>query len=382
MNDETQPAPGIASGGPAARRPAGELRVAIFSDALPERNGAGAYYEDIAPQLAGHLAELRLFRPAHKKRLWRLALPLPGDPTQKLILPDLWRIGRSFGELRPDLVISVTPGPFGLLGMRLARKTGCGFISAFHTHFEGLTELYGDTWFYRLAKTWLRGTNRRLFRASAAVLVNNGGLGETVESLGACRVEVMGTPLAPTFLDSPPPAHAGGLGRVLFAGRLAPEKNLPALEEAIRARPELEFVLAGDGPLRPELERLAERCGNLRLTGWLGRQALREEMDAADLLVLPSHQETFGTVALEAMARGRPALVAESAGIHHWPELAEALFRFENGQTLSNALRALEALPAEEWRQRSEAARKAAVRLNDDTIDQWIGFIETYARKP
>jgi len=57
-------------------------------------------------------------------------------------------------------------------------------------------------------------------------------------------------------------------------------------------------VLAGDGPRCGELERLGERCPDLRLTGWPDRRARREEMNATDLLVLPSHQEAFRTVAL------------------------------------------------------------------------------------
>ncbi|MFP4296072.1 MAG: glycosyltransferase [Halothiobacillaceae bacterium] len=354
------------------------LRVAIFSDALPERNGAGSYYEDLLPQLAPHLGEIRMFRPAVRRRLWWLTLPLPGDRTQKLILPNLFRIRRSFRELDPQLVIAVTPGPFGLLGLWLARRRSATFLTAFHTHFEGLVALYGDSWFFRAAQRYLKGVNRRLFRHSAAVLVNNEGLVDTVRALGARRAQVMGTPLAAAFLAAEPTPHSGRLGRVLFAGRLAPEKNLPALVEAIEARPGIEFVLAGDGPLYKELARLAERQSNLRLTGWLDRDSLRDEMDAADLLVLPSHMETFGTVALEAMARGRPALVAESAGIHLWPSLSDALFVFREDQALSEALSELERRTPEEWAEHAQAARRAAEALNRKTIAQWLRLLETH----
>ncbi|MDZ7753167.1 MAG: glycosyltransferase [Gammaproteobacteria bacterium] len=365
-----------------ARREAGRLRVAIFSDALPERNGAGAYYEDLAVQLGPRLAALRLFRPAVKRRLLGLALPLPGDSTQKLITPNVMRIGRELKGLRPHLIVAVTPGPFGLLGLYHARRRGCGFLTAFHTHFEGLAELYGGTVAVRLAQGYLERVNHLLCRNSDAVLVNNDALRATVERLGARRVDVMGTPLARAFLDTPPLPPPPRLRQVLFAGRLAPEKNLSEILEASRALPGLRFVMSGDGPLRRELEKAAAQLPNLRLTGWLSRDALRAEMDASSLLLLPSHMETFGTVALESMARGRPALVAESAGIHHWPILGEALFPLAAGDTVTAALVELAALPAEVWTTKAAAARKAAEALNQHTLMQWLDFVERYGRGP
>jgi len=362
-----------------ARRAAAGVRVAIFSDALPERNGAGAYYEDLTAQLHPELAVLRLFRPQTKRRILRFALPLPGDPTQKIITPNLLRVQRELRALRPHLIISVTPGPFGLLGLYYARRTGCGFLTAFHTHFEELCALYGDTIFFRTARRYLESVNSLLCRNSDAVLVNNAGLAATVERLGAPQTEVMSTPLARTFLETPLVPHGNRLRQVLFAGRLAPEKNIPAILEAVRALPHIRFVVAGDGPLRPELEAAARVHPNLQMTGWLNRDALRAKMDASELLILPSHMETFGTVALEAMARGRPALVAEAAGIHHWPTLRNALFTLEKETSLAEALRTL---PFSLLKQKGAAARAAAEALDARNLQQWLGFVERYGREP
>lgn len=357
------------------RRP----RVAIFSDALPERNGAGAYYNDLAPQLAREVERLEMFQPALKSRSLRLAVPLPGDPTQKLITPDVPRLWRQYRRLRPDVVVSVTPGPFGLLGLAFAKHSGAGFLSGFHTDFQQLMRLYGNTLFFRAAHVYLRTANRVLCSNSDAVLVNNGELAATVRALGARRVEIIGTPLAPAFLSAPP-LPPQGFTRVLFAGRLAPEKNLPAVLAAARALPDLEFVIAGDGPLRQSLQRESARLLNLRLVGWLNRSALLREMDRTALLLLPSHLETFGTVALEAMARGRPALVAENAGIHDWPVLREALFVLRSDEPLETALARLRALPAETWASKAVAARRAAEALNRDTLRQWCEHLERYGR--
>lgn len=355
-----------------------QLRVAVFSDSFPERNGAGAYYSDLAAQLEPRIGRIALFQPLVKKRLW--ALPLPGDSTQKLITPNVIRLGRQYRELQPHLVVAVTPGPFGLLGLWYARRSGAGFLTAFHTHFEGLVQMYGDTLFFRFAFKYLEFINKILCKRSQSVLINNRDLAPTVEKLGASRVDVMGTPLSLAFLEPEQVAPSGRLEQVIFAGRLAPEKNLSSVMEAARALPNLEFVMAGDGPLRRQLESEAASLPNLRLTGWLDRDQLRAEVDASSLLLLPSHMETFGTVALEAMARGRPALVSANAGIHDWPVLEKALFTLRKGQFLTEALQALSGLPEAVWIEKATAARSAAEALNRETIDQWVGFIQTYSK--
>jgi glycosyltransferase involved in cell wall biosynthesis len=361
--------------------PAAQMRVALFSDSFPERNGAGAYYFDLAPELLKHLEALTVFQPTQKKRLLQLALPLPGDPTQKLLTPNIPPIVREFRVLRPHLVIGVTPGPFGLLGLMLARRARCPFITAFHTHFEGLVQLYGNTLFFRFANWYLETINKILCRRSATVLINNSNLTSTVERLGAPGVEVMGTPLSQAFLGAPLQPPPPGLKQVLFAGRLAPEKNLPEVIAAAKAHHDVQVVIVGDGPLRTAIARETAALPNVRLTGWLDRPALRAEMDAANLLLLPSHMETFGTVALESMARGRPALVAASAGIHDWPLLKPALFRLEAGQSVTDALTHLKTLPTTEWQRLAEVARGAAEHLHGETIQQWVDLISRYARR-
>jgi len=360
-----------------------QLRLAIFSDSFPERNGAGAYYHDLAAQLGPKIGGLGLFQPADKKRLLsKFALPLPGDRTQKLITPNVVRLRREYRELNPHLVVAVTPGPFGLLGLWYARRSGAGFITAFHTHFEGLVQLYGNTLFFRVAFKYLEFVNRILCKRSQSVLINNVDLTETVRNLGAPAVDIMGTPLSLEFLEAAPVPPPEGLQQVIFAGRLAPEKNLPVVIEAARALPDLKFVIAGDGPLRAEMEAAAKELPNIRLTGWLDRPALRKEVDASSLLLLPSHMETFGTVALEAMSRGRPALVAENAGIHTWTLLSEALFTLRKEESLAEKLRAIRELPPEVWNGKAAAARKAAQSLNEETLDQWVAFTRRFSREP
>lgn len=368
------PPPGISVG-------VRELRVAFLSDSLPERNGTGAYYQDLATHLRSHLDAVSVLQPRPRGRFAPLSVPMPGDPTQRLVIPDVRRIRRALEELDPHLIISVTPGPFGLLGPSMAQRTGVTLITAYHTHFAGLAALYWGPLRRRLANAPLQAANRYLCRRSATVLVNNTELKPAVRALGARACEVMGTPLDAGFLASPP-SPPNCIETVCFAGRLAAEKNIDAVLNAVRDWPDLGFVIAGDGPLRRQVEAAAARHPNLRYVGWLERGDLRQVIDGASLLVLPSHTETFGSVALEAMSRARPVLVSAAAGIHDWPELAPGLFRLETEETLSTAIGRLRAYPSDTLATVGNAARQAAEAFHRGTLAQWLEVLQRHAHRP
>ena len=112
----------------------------------------------------------------------------------------------------------------------------------------------------------------------------------------------------------------------MFTGRLHPQKNLDFLidvwpEARRRAGGVGSLLLAGDGPERDRLERLAacrleefgpEAVGSIR---WLGRVADPSELlRACDLFVLPSVAEGMSNSLLEAMASGLPSVVSKIGG--------------------------------------------------------------------
>lgn len=99
---------------------------------------------------------------------------------------------------------------------------------------------------------------------------------------------------------------------VLFVGRFVYYKGLDVLIEAMR-HAEGSLLLAGDGPLEPELRQRVTALGLGDRVRFLGRVAdadLPACYRAADVFVLPSvaHTETFGVVQVEAMASGLPVI--------------------------------------------------------------------------
>jgi colanic acid/amylovoran biosynthesis glycosyltransferase len=113
--------------------------------------------------------------------------------------------------------------------------------------------------------------------------------------------------------------------RLVCVGRLCEAKGQMLLVEAaariVAAGHPLELVLAGDGPLRAEVEASIRKHSlekHVRITGWISSSEVRREILSARALVLPSFAEGLPVVIMEAMALRRPVLTTYVAGI---PEL-------------------------------------------------------------
>jgi len=109
----------------------------------------------------------------------------------------------------------------------------------------------------------------------------------------------------------------------LFAlGRHVPQKGFDVLLRAMRLRADLGderlLLLAGDGPQRSALQRLAgelELADRVRFLGITDRPTTASLFKGADAFVLPSRHEPFGIVNLEAMAAGTPVVATDVGGV-------------------------------------------------------------------
>ena len=91
-----------------------------------------------------------------------------------------------------------------------------------------------------------------------------------------------------------------------------PVKNQPfflrAAARLVQTLPQVEFVLVGDGPLRPGLEQMCEQLGLGDRTRFLGeRHDIPAVLASLDISVLTSRSESLSNVILESMAAGLPA---------------------------------------------------------------------------
>jgi colanic acid/amylovoran biosynthesis glycosyltransferase len=120
-------------------------------------------------------------------------------------------------------------------------------------------------------------------------------------------------------------ADPPNIPRLVCVGRLCEQKGQLLLIEAahrvLQSGVKLELVLAGDGEMRAEVERLVaayEMQQQVRITGWISSAQVRDEILGARAMVLPSFAEGLPVVIMEAMALRRPVITTFVAGI---PEL-------------------------------------------------------------
>jgi glycosyltransferase involved in cell wall biosynthesis len=140
---------------------------------------------------------------------------------------------------------------------------------------------------------------------------------------------------------------------VLLVGRIVPHKGVEHFVEAARYLPDVAFLVAGEGSSLEAMKRLAasfDVADRVRFLGRVSQENLTKLYAACDVFVLPSvsRLEAFGIVALEAMATGKPVVVADIPGVREVIEdgreglLADPV----NPQDLAERIRALLADPA------------------------------------
>jgi len=197
-------------------------------------------------------------------------------------------------------------------------------------------------------RAWSSNQLRRLCRTGAAAsYVTSGTLQRRYPCLGH-TTGISDVDLTPDwFLDSPrTDGFRASVPKALFVGSLEqPYKGvdllLKALAICLARGVTLNLTVVGEGRCRGQLEELARDLAVAPHVHFRGRlttgQAVRDEMDSADLFVLPSRCEGLPRALLEAMARGLPCVASRVGGV---PELLpEAdLIQVGSKEALANKL--------------------------------------------
>ena len=361
------------------RPEAKSVRVLLLTNVI------APYQKPVFDRLAARFRELRILlsTPMESNRPWKLEWTGLDVRVQKTItFNKRWRHPKGFSEplfvhvpidtipqlfrFRPDVVISWEMGMRTILAAAYRRVSRSRLMV--WAEFAESTE-YG------------RGRLRQIIRR----VLHRGVDGFLVTGdSGARYLRAIGVPHRKLHkivytTDVTRFAEAAGTHSVrreftlLYVGQLIERKGLvPFVEELVRwatahSERRITFALAGDGPLRAELERHAVP-ENLRLTflGNVSYEKLPNVYAKADIFAFPTLADTWGVVVNEALAAGLPVLgsvygqaVSELVrdGCNGWT------FRPDCAGEMSTALdRALTTTDAELARMR-ESARETALRL-------------------
>ncbi|MDP2195461.1 MAG: glycosyltransferase [Rhodocyclaceae bacterium] len=314
------------------------LRVLMISDVyFPRINGVSTSIETFRADLAAEGIQVRLIAPDYPERhnapaTWRVpSRRVPFDPEDRLMH---WRpLNHTAERLATeglDLVHVQTPFAAHYAGLRTAHRHQVPVLATYHTHFEEYIAHYLPA----LPRPWLKAAARRIATSQCngldAVVVPSSAMHETLTGYGVkapLHVLPTGIPVRNFAIGNGAlfrSRHGIAADRpvALFVGRVAHEKNIDFLIEAmaaaVRQRPDLLLVIAGEGPALPALLRQSEQAGlssSIRFVGYLDRvQELPDCYAAADVFAFASRTETQGLVLLEALAAGLPVFALAEMG--------------------------------------------------------------------
>jgi 1,2-diacylglycerol 3-alpha-glucosyltransferase len=293
----------------------------------PSRNGVATSTALFALGLRRLGHDVRIFAPDHPAAVPEAGVfRLPGlrstaTPEYPLLLP----LGPVASRRLPldDLDVLHTMHPFvaGYMAHAWARRIGVPLVFTAHTQYHEYVH-YAPT--PPGATAWATRRHVAAFaRSTDVVLVPGAALIEALRSYGYTGpIERMANPVdLARHAEPPDPELRARFGippdapLLLYVGRMAPEKGLPILLDAValpqRAEPRLHLLMVGDGPARAAFA--ARTDASVRWVGPVEHRAVAGFVRVADLFVSASTTEVQPMSYLESLAGGTPVVAADSA---------------------------------------------------------------------
>ena len=264
--------------------------------------GAETFAQDAITALAARGIEQRVLTRPHTLALARFAEA--GVPVETLGFShlDRWlgapmRIRKLATEFRADIVHAW----MGRAASFVPARMPCPVIGWFGGPY--------DLKYYRTSDFFV-GVTHDIARH---IVASGGGVNRTlvVHTFGTLPE---GPPVRRVDLDTPEDAPV-----LLTLSRMHRKKGIDTLLQALASLPGAYLWLAGDGPDLAEYQDLAKRLGlsdRVRFLGW--RTDRRALLEAADICVLPSRYEPFGTVIVEAWSTRRPLVATMADGARQY----------------------------------------------------------------
>lgn len=362
------------------------MRIALVITSLGVA-GAERLVVDLADRFAslGH-AVLLVHLTGHAEVVPRhpgvtvLGIGMNRSPLSLLLA--LRSVRRSLKAFRPDLVNSHLV--HASLFARLLRLTlpMPRLVSSAHNMNEGGGRM--RMWAYRLTD-WLVDISTNVSDEAVAAFIARGAVrpGRMVTMHNGIDVEKF------RFLPAARDAERKALDCVdrmllLAVGRLHALKDYPNLIRAfaqVKAQvPGAALAIAGEGPLRAELEALVHSFGLVDDVLFLGiRHDVPELMSACDVFVLSSESEGFGLVVAEAMACGRVVVATDCGGVREVVGDAGLLVPPRDPAQLATAILRALALPPAATAALGQQARQRIEQLYslDTAAMKWLALYQS-----
>lgn len=347
------------------------MRVALFTDTwLPTVDGCVTSIVGQRAELEARGHEVTVFAPGTREVRKSSRDPrvvfyaaVPWRPYPDYLLPVLpARVRPPLRERGIELVHSHGIAFMGMRAVWGAKGLKLPLLLTYHTRVDEAARYVvragaPERVLRRLIWTQLRW----YFRRAHAVVAPTRAIREHLAaragpSLHRCAVVPNGVDYGRFAHPSEAAVERFGLGgKTLFltAGRIAFEKNLEVLVDAVPRLvaqvPDAHVVVAGKGPARPSYEALVHARGlqdRVTFTGYVSDAELAGLYRAAAVFLMPSSFETQGMVALEAMRCGTPVVCADAGGFTDYIRHRRNGYLVPPGSPEALAAMALEAIDA------------------------------------
>jgi glycosyltransferase involved in cell wall biosynthesis len=284
-------------------------------------------------------------------------------------------------DFKPDIIHAHHPFLLGNWAVRLASERKLPLVFTHHTMYEQYTHYVpGDS--PRLKQFAIK-LDIGFCNLCNAVIAPSESVAAILRERGvATAIEVIPTGVYTDRFGTGDGAAFRAMRRIPrdafvvgHLGRLAPEKNLPFLAEAVieflQREPRAVFLLVGSGPSLAPIKaafKQAKLTKRLFSVKQARNQALVDAYHAMDVFAFASLSETQGMVLTEAMAAGLPVVAVDAPGAREVLRDGEngILLPTPDGAQFTAALARLAALPHREFRAYQTAARRTAREFSMD----------------
>ena len=302
------------------------MRVAIFTETfLPKVDGIVSILCQALERLQEKGHDVILFGPkggppeyAGAEIIGVGGPPLPLYPELRINIPKRW-VWERVQRFQPDVVHVVNPFFLGPFGLSYAKRLGRPTVASFHTDLPRYAKHYRAGFLVPLLWTYMRS----LHNAASLNLCPSTSVLRDLRAHGFRRVRWWRRGVD-TARFTPGPHDETMRARltdghpddflVVYVGRHSPEKRLETIRDTLFQRPGVRLALVGQGPGHAKLKAYY-RATPTTFPGYLRGDELVAAYRTADVFLFPSTTETFGLVALEAMACGAPVIAARTGGV-------------------------------------------------------------------
>ena len=255
------------------------------------------------------------------------SLPVPKSGGWNLAFPTVKELKKIFQEENINIVHIILPMSASVVAIKAARSLNIKMVAHSHSQPENLfTDMpkfiqptLNNFWNSYLAWTYDKAESLIYPSKMAHMLLeklSKKNQASHVISNGIDTNEFKPMPIGDFHIRFNIPEETT---KLLFVGRLFPEKSVDTLIKAIphiiKKHPDTHIMIVGDGHLRSKLEKLTKALDVEKFTTFLGLVSEKDKIlayNASDIFILPSLAELEGMVVLEAKACGKPIIIADS----------------------------------------------------------------------